>query len=237
MNDFTLSVNSEAPSIAGYILLGIWIVGIFAMIILVIKSSLRLRNLKNSALPLQTPEVRRLYYRSLGEMRIHRNIPIYSTAFLKSPIIVGLLKPCIYLPIHLISDYNESDMRYILLHELQHYKHKDAIANYLMNFAGVLYWFNPFVWFALREMRNDREVACDTSVLKMLEEDAYEDYGNTLINFAEKVSLTPFPFAAGLGGNMKQLKRRIINIASYEKPTFTKRLKGMTAYELTAVLQ
>ena len=236
MNDFTLSVNSEAPSIAGYILLGIWIVGILAMIILVIKSSLRLRNLEKSALPLQNKEVRRLYHHCLEEMRIHRDIPVYSTAFLKSPIIIGLLKPCIYLPIHLISDYNESDMRYMLLHELQHYKHHDAIASYLMNLAGVVYWFNPLVWYALKEMRNDREVACDTSVLKMLEEDAYEDYGNTLINFAEKVSLTPFPFAAGLGGNMEQMKRRIINIASYEKPTFTKRLKGMTAFVLTAVL-
>ena len=236
MNDFTLSVNSEVPSIAGYILLGIWIVGIFAMIILVIKSSLRLHTLEKSALPLQNPEVRKLYHRCLEEMGIHRNIPVYSTAFLKSPIIVGLLKPCIYLPIHLISDYDESDMRYMLLHELQHYKHHDAIANYLMNLAGVVYWFNPLVWYALKEMRNDREVACDTSVLKMLEEDAYEDYGNTLINFAEKVSLTPFPFAAGLGGNMKQMKRRIINIASYEKPTFMKRLKGMTAFMLTAVL-
>ena len=256
MNDFALSVNSETPSIAGYILLGIWIVGIFAMIILVIKSSLRLRTLEKSALPLQNPEVHRLYHQCLEEMGIHRNIPVYSTAFLKSPIIVGLLKPCIYLPIHLISDYilsrnansegvcitgypngcNESDMRYMLLHELQHYKHKDAIASYLMNLAGVVYWFNPLVWYALKEMRNDREVACDTSVLKMLEEDAYEDYGNTLINFAEKVSLTPFPFAAGLGGNMEQMKRRIINIASYEKPTFMKRIKGMTAFMLTAVL-
>ena len=236
MNDFTLSINSETPPIAGYILLGIWIVGILAMIILVIKSSLRLHTLKKSALPLQNQEVHRLYHRCLKEMGIHRNIPVYSTAFLKSPIIVGLLKPCIYLPIHLISDYNESDMRYMLLHELQHYKHKDAVASYLMNLAGVVYWFNPLVWYALKEMRNDREVACDTSVLKMLEEDAYEDYGNTLINFAEKVSLTPFPFAAGLGGNMKQMKRRIINIASYEKPTFMKRLKGMTAFMLTAVL-
>ena len=236
MNDFTLSVNSEAPSIAGYILLGIWIVGILAMISLVIKSSLHLRNLEKSALPLQNKEVRRLYHHCLEEMGIHRDIPVYSTAFLKSPIIVGLLKPCIYLPIHLISDYNESDMRYMLLHELQHYKHKDAVASYLMNLAGVVYWFNPLVWYALKEMRNDREVACDTSVLKMLEEDAYEDYGNTLINFAEKVSLTPFPFAAGLGGNMEQMKRRIINIASYEKPTFMKRIKGMTAFMLTAVL-
>ena len=236
MNNFTLSVNSETPSIAGYILLGIWIVGILAMIILVIKSSLRLRSLEKSALPLQNQEVRRLYHRCLEEMGIHRDIPVYSTAFLKSPIIVGLLKPCIYLPIHLISDYNESDMRYMLLHELQHYNHKDAVASYLMNLAGVIYWFNPLVWYALKEMRNDREVACDTSVLKMLEEDAYEDYGNTLINFAEKVSLTPFPFAAGLGGNMKQMKRRIINIASYEKPTFMKRIKGMTTFMLTAVL-
>ena len=256
MNDFALSVNSETPSIAGYILLGIWIVGIFAMIILVIKSSLRLRTLEKSALPLQNPEVHRLYHQCLEEMGIHRNIPVYSTAFLKSPIIVGLLKPCIYLPIHLISDYilsrsansegvcitgypngcNESDMRYMLLHELQHYKHKDAVASYLMNLSGVVYWFNPLVWYALKEMRNDREVACDTSVLKMLEEDAYEDYGNTLINFAEKVSLTPFPFAAGLGGNMEQMKRRIINIASYEKPTFMKRIKGITAFVLTAVL-
>lgn len=236
INDFALSVDSGTPAIAGYLLLGIWMIGIFAMSTSVIKSSLRLRTLEKSALPLQNQQVRRLYHRCMEEMKIHRNLPVYSSAFLKSPIIVGLLKPCIYLPIHVISDENESDMRYMLLHELQHYKHKDAFASYLMNLAGVIYWFNPLVWYALKEMRNDREVACDTSVLKMLGEDAYEDYGNTLINFAEKVSLTSFPFAAGLGGNMKQMKRRIINIASYEKPTFIKRVKGMTAFMLTAVL-
>ena len=236
MNNFALSVNKDTPSVTGYILLGIWIVGMLAMMILIIKSSLRLRTIKRSALSLQNPEVRRLYNKCLNEMKIARNIPVYSTAFLKSPIIVGLLKPCIYLPIHLISDYHESDMRYMLLHELQHYRHKDALANYLMNFVGVLYWFNPFVWFALREMRNDREIACDTSVLKMLEADDYEDYGNTLINFIEKVSSSPFPFASSLSGNMKQMKRRIINIASYEKPTFYKKLKGLTAFILIAVL-
>ena len=236
INDFALSVNKDTPSVTGYILLGIWIMGMLAMMMLVIKSFFRLRTLKKSALPLQNPEVRRLYNRCLNEMKITRNIPVYSTIFLKSPIIVGFLKPCIYLPIHLISDYHEADMRYMLLHELQHYRHKDAIANYLMNFAGVLYWFNPFVWFALREMRNDREVACDTSVLKMLEEDDYEDYGNTLINFIEKVSISPFPFASSLSGNMKQMMRRIINIASYEKPTFCKKLKGMTVFILTTVL-
>ena len=47
--------------------------------------------------------------RVVGTMQDKKDIPIYSTAFLKSPIIVGIWKPCIYLPIHLISDYNTSD--------------------------------------------------------------------------------------------------------------------------------
>ena len=236
MNDFTLSVNTEAAYNAGCILSGIWIAGILTMTLLAIKSSFRLRKLKKSALPLQNREVHRLYRRCLEEMGIRRDIPVCSTAFLKSPFIVGLFRPCIYLPIHLISDYNESEMRHILLHELQHYRHHDAFASYLMKLAGAVYWFNPFVWYSLKEMRNDREVACDTSVLKMLEEDAYEDYGNTLINFAEKVSLTPFPFVSSLSGNMEQMRRRILNISSYQKPTFIKRMKGMTAFVLTAVL-
>lgn len=236
INDFTLSVSRETPFIIGQILCGIWLVGILVMIILVIRSQQHLNTLKKSALPLQNKEVRRLYHDCLDELHITAYIPIYSTAFLKSPVVVGLFRSGIYIPIHLISDYHAKDMRYMILHELQHYKHKDALVNHVMNLAGILYWFNPFVWYALKEMRNDKEVACDTSVLKMLEPDCYEDYGNTLINFAEKISLTPFPFAVGLSGSKKQIERRILNIASYEKPSLYKRLRGATVFLLTTIL-
>lgn len=197
---------------------------------------LRFHNMKNSALPLQNPAVRRLYYECLDEMHIKKPIPIYSTAFLKSPIIAGLLKPCIYMPIHLISDYNANDIKYMLMHELGHYKHKDALVNYLMNIIGVLYWFHPLVWYSLKEMKNDREVACDTSVLKLLDEGDYEDYGNTLINFAEKVSLTPFPFSTGISGNMKQMQKRILNIANYHPASFRKTLHSAALYIIIAFL-
>ena len=236
MNDFALSVSRETPSIIGLILCGVWLVGILAMILLVIKSVFRLNAMKKSALPLQNKTVRILYHNCLREMNMKKNIPVYSTAFLKSPIIVGLFSPRIYLPIHLISDFNAADMRYMLLHELQHYRHKDALASYLMNFFGVLYWCNPCVWYALKEMRNEREVACDTSVLKLLDESDYENYGNTLINFAEKVSLTPFPFAAGISGNMKQMQQRIANISSYKKPSVFRKLKGFTAFVTIGVI-
>lgn len=236
MNDFALSVNSKAPSIAGYLLAGVWMTGMCIMILSLFKAALRLHILKRSALPLQNQEIRRLYHRCREELNIHRDIPVYSTAFLQSPVIVGFVKPCIYLPIYLISAPNEVDLKYMLLHELQHYRHHDALANVLMNLAGVVYWFNLPVRFALKEMRNDREIACDTSVLEMLDEGAYADYGNTLINFAEKISLASFPFSSGLGGNKNQIQRRIIHIASYEKPTFAKKLKGTVAFALMVLL-
>lgn len=232
MNEFTISVNSSTPTIIRSILLCVWIAGMFVVLVLVLKSSLQLRSLKRSALPLQNTTICKLYKQCLFEMKITRNIPIYSTAFLKTPIITGIFKTRIYMPIHLISDHQKTDVRYILLHELQHYKHKDSLANYLMFLTAILYWFNPIVWYALKEMRNDREIACDTSVLKMLDECDYEKYGNTLINFAEKISSSPFPFAAGLCGNIKQIKRRIISIASYKNPSFHKKAIGIIAFML-----
>jgi len=236
MNDFSISVSRRTPSTIGLILFILWCIGIFIMILLITKSMLRFHNMKNSALPLQNPAVRTLYYECLDEMHIKKPIPIYSTAFLKSPIIAGLLKPCIYMPIHLISDYNANDIKYMLMHELGHYKHKDALVNYLMNIIGVLYWFHPLVWYSLKEMKNDREVACDTSVLKLLDEGDYEDYGNTLINFAEKVSLTPFPFSTGISGNMKQMQKRILNIANYHPASFRKTLHSAALYIIIAFL-
>lgn len=247
LDDFTISVSNQTPSAAGIILLGIWLLGVLVMIALTIRTALRLQNIKRSALPLQTPAIRRLYRCCLEELHITKDIPLYSTAFLQSPVITGFLRPRIYLPIHIISDYNNADtgvdemnrlrpIRYMLLHELQHYRHKDTLAGYLMTLAGILYWFNPIVWIALGEMRNDREIACDSSVLNMLEPDSYEDYGKTLIHFAKKLSRPAFPFAAGLGGNMPQIKRRILNIAAYETPTAKKRLAGTAAFLTIAVL-
>lgn len=234
MNDFSITISQKAPSAIGFLLCALWIFGILILTALLIKSMLRLNAIKKSALPLQNPAVRRLYQECLSEMRLAKPVPVYSTAFLKSPMIAGLAKPRIYLPIHLISNYNANDLRYMLLHELGHYKHKDVPTRYLMNLIGILYWFNPFVWYSLKEMKNDGEVACDASVLRLLSEDDYEDYGNTLINFAEKASLTPFPFAAGISGSMKQMQKRVIHIASYRPASLRKNIRSALASAMIA---
>lgn len=235
-DDFALSVSSGLPSATGLILCGIWFTGMAVMLLFILKSEVRFHVWKKSALPVQNRAVRILYKDCLRRMKIKRKIPVYSTAYLKSPVIAGLFRPCIYLPIELISDFNGADLRYMLLHELQHYKHKDAIAGFFMNLFRVLYWFNPMVWLALKEMCSDREIACDTSVLNLLSECEYKEYGNTLICLAEKISRMPSLFSAGISGTMKQMQRRIANIASYQKPSFYKKVKGTAAFVIIAAI-
>ena len=236
INDFGISVTRNSASIAAYLPFALWVIGMLVMIFFMIKSKIRLYHLEQSALLLQNPKVKKLYQHCRKEMHIKRKIPVYSTAFMASPVMVGIFRPRIYIPIRLLSDFSESDIRYMLLHELQHYKHKDAFINCLMNIAAIVYWFNPVVWYALKEVRTDREVACDTYVLQMLDTDDYLDYGNTLLNFAQKTAFSPFSFAAGIGGNAKQIKKRILNIALYKPQTKRHKRKERLIFAALLVL-
>lgn len=231
INDFAVSVSTQIPTFIHILLVFFWSIGIFIMFFLLYRSVKQVKALHNSALPLQNEELNALYIECLNKVNSKHTIPIYSTAFLKSPVLAGFLHPRIYLPIHLISDFNagtinSTDIRYMLLHELQHYKHKDILIGYLINTVNVFYWFNPLIWYFLKRIRQERELACDSAVLQLLKETEYKSYGNTLINFAETIALSPFPFTMGISGNIKQLKGRILNIASFHQPTFKQKIHG-----------
>lgn len=231
INDFAVSVSTQIPTFIHTLLVFFWSIGIFIMFFLLYRSVKQVKALHSSALPLQNEELNALYIECLNEVNSKHTIPIYSTAFLKSPVLAGFLHPRIYLPIHLISDFNAgtisaTDIRYMLLHELQHYKHKDILIGYLINTVNVFYWFNPLIRYFLKRIRQERELACDSAVLQLLKETEYKSYGNTLINFAETIVLSPFPLTMGISGNIKQLKGRILNIASFHQPTFKQKIRG-----------
>ena len=231
INDFAVSVSTQIPTFIHTLLVFFWSIGIFIMFFLLYRSVKQVKALHSSALPLQNEELNALYIECLNEVNSKHTIPIYSTAFLKSPVLAGFLHPRIYLPIHLISDFNAgtisaTDIRYMLLHELQHYKHKDILIGYLINTVNVFYWFNPLIWYFLKRIRQERELACDSAVLQLLKETEYKSYGNTLINFAETIALSPFPLTMGISGNIKQLKGRILNIASFHQSTFKQKIRG-----------
>lgn len=236
MNDFTVSVSRSAPSMLGNLLFLIWMTGILVMTGITIKSLLLFHLLKKSALPLQDTTVTCIYQQCLKETKIFGEIPVYSTAFLKSPIMTGFFHPAIYVPIALISEGTKTEIRYMLLHELYHYKHRDSFVNGLMNLGRILYWFHPFIWYAQKEMEQDRETFCDSSVLDILSGNEYQEYGLTLLRHAQKVSSPSYPFASGISTSMKQLKTRILTIASYEQPSARKKVKSRAVFCILLLL-
>lgn len=233
--DFSVSVSRSASSALPIVLMSIWIAGMAFMTGITVFTSHKVKQLKDSSLLLQNKQIRVLFEACLKESGIKGDIPIYSSAYVKSPIAIGLWKPVIIVPIRILSEMTEKDIRYILLHELSHCKHKDLLVNKLMAFAQIVYWFHPVVWLAFHEMQNDREIACDSSVLSMLAPDNYLDYGNTLINFAERLSRFPYS-VAGIGGSKKEIRKRIISIAGFHRETRWCKLKSRMVFGIAAVL-
>jgi len=235
IQDFSISVSRSRifhlPAFLPYI----WGLGIGIVSILNLISDIKIRRIRRASLPLQNRQIRDLFDCCLSEMNMKKKIHLYSSAYLSSPMAAGLVKPVIIMPIHILSEFTEEEIRFILLHELNHIKHRDLFLNRFLALMQALYWYHPVVWIGLREMRKDQEVGCDLSVLSMLEENSYLDYGKTLIRFAENI-VSRLSFASQIAGPEKEIRRRIRCIASYRKESRWKQWKSRFLLTVTSLV-
>lgn len=193
----------------------------------------KIRTIKKSAQPLRDEEIERIFEQCIVNVQLRKKIILAKSHLLHTPITYGIFKPYIILPADIISDLSQSDIKYILLHELYHCRNKDTLINYIICAFQILYWFNPLIWFAFKELRNDREVACDISVLKVLDERDYVDYGKTIINFANKISQKPpLHLASEIGGTKQQIRKRIERIALFSIESKMLKIKSIIIFIL-----
>ena len=142
-------------------------------------------------------------------------LQIYLLKELPSPFLAGNR---IYVDARMVQD--EKKLSYMVLHEYCHYRNGDLLWVLLRNLCLVLYFYNPFVWVAVRYMKQDCELACDEAVLQMLQEEAQrKEYGYTLLALVGRqnhkaVDLT---ITTSMSGGAKRLKERIGMISSQKK--------------------
>lgn len=236
IQDYAVSKTSSSWDFVLFIMLCFWLLGILYLSYKMIKSFFALQNLKKSALPLQNALVLKIYEECIFKVGLKKYPKLYSTAFIKSPITTGFFFPAIFFPIHMISEQDDVAIRHMLLHELCHYKYKDILVGYFMSIAGMVYWFNPMVRLAIKDMKIECEIACDTSVLCLLGSDSYVAYGQTLLRFAEKFANFSSPFMAGLSGSMSQIKPRIVNISTFHHFSFHKYVKSCIIFLIISLM-
>lgn len=136
---------------------------------------------------------------------------IFEAKNLKTPFVLGLFHPKIYIP----SGLSEEEKSYIILHEQTHIRRFDNLVKMIAFLILCVHWFNPLVWAAFLLMSSDMEMSCDERVLKKLGSGIKHAYSTSLLSLAAGMHLiNGSPLAFGEGN----VKGRIKNILNYKKP-------------------
>lgn len=147
----------------------------------------------------------------------------------KSPFILGVLRPIIYLP----SSYEGETLDYVLLHEKAHLRRHDNLWKPLGYVILAIYWFNPLCWAAYILLCRDIEMACDEKVVCELDKEGKAAYSQALLNCSfpqKRIVVSP------LGFGEVGVKQRVKSILNYKKPTFAIILFGIVMVIIVAVL-
>lgn len=153
---------------------------------------------------------------------------IYESEFVDSPFVFGVVKPNIYLPMHM----DEGTAAYVIAHEHAHLARRDHWWKVLGYLVLALHWFNPLVWVAYILFCRDIELACDEKVVKGLDGAARADYSQALLSCAAtKRAVAACPLAFGEGN----IKMRVKSALHYRKPAFWVAAAAVLAVVIMAV--
>ncbi|MBK8700897.1 MAG: M56 family metallopeptidase [Saprospiraceae bacterium] len=95
------------------------------------------------------------------KLHIHKTIDIVESALVRTPIVIGHLKPMILFPLGAINRLNPDEVEAILAHELAHISRNDYLLNIFINLVESLYYFHPALWWLSSQIRLEREHCCD----------------------------------------------------------------------------
>jgi TonB family protein len=117
---------------------------------------------------------------------IGRRVRVLESVSVPVPLTWGILRPVVVLPDD-APEWPEARLATVLRHELIHVRRFDLLAQAVGQAACCLYWFQPLAWLALRQLRKERERACDDAVL--LAGVAPHDYAGHLMDLVRGVSI------------------------------------------------
>ena len=186
----------------------VWMAGVLAMVVYSVVSYTRLRRKLSVVVPLRDN--------------------IFIADDIKSPFVVGLFRPKIYLPCNL----GDKEQEYIILHEQHHIKRLDHVMKALAFLALAIHWFNPLVWIAFILAGKDMEMSCDEAVIRKVDNDVRADYSASLLTLATGrriIAGTPLAFGEG------DTKGRINNLSKWKKPAVWVVLLAVVACVVLAV--
>lgn len=160
----------------------------------------------------------------------NKKVSLFRSSLVNTPMLVGLFNPKIIIP---DVNYNEKQLRYILSHELIHLNRFDIELKWLAMLATSIHWFNPIMMLIRKEFNNICELSCDEAVIRNLNNDEKQEYGDTLIFTAAQYKYPSSKLQATMCAEKKTLRKRLLSIMNYNKKS---KLKILTSVLLLTVI-
>lgn len=194
----------------------LWACGGFVFLAAVVWRYRKLVRAIDGSEPIEEGPTRVLLEQIALELGLSKTPDLISTSAITSPFLLGVSRPRIVLPANILADFQETELRAVLTHELMHWQRRDTWIGWLQVLVQGVFWFHPFLWWANRQLRQQREYACDEAVLR-LGDITPENYGEAVVRV-----LTSSRGRSLVAGSLvgvfergEQLQERLENIMNY----------------------
>jgi hypothetical protein len=150
------------------------------------------------------------------QLGVRQAVKLVESLLVRVPMVIGQLRPIIYIPLGLINHLPASEMEAVLLHELAHIRRYDHLVNMVQQAAECLLFFNPgFLWISAL-IREERENSCDDIAIAHTRDRV--EFVRALVRFKEH-SIQGMTLA--FPGNKRQLLHRVLRISRQENKTLS----------------
>jgi beta-lactamase regulating signal transducer with metallopeptidase domain len=122
--------------------------------------AVHLRRMGRKAVPVQVTD-------GLKPLLMHNGhaVALCASDEVGRPSVMGFFRPRILAPPALLEQLSESELKQVILHEMEHLHRGDDWTNLLQKLALVLFPLNPALAWVERRVCAERELACDDRVL------------------------------------------------------------------------
>jgi beta-lactamase regulating signal transducer with metallopeptidase domain len=168
---------------------GLWLAGVSVIAIMRLRLWLRVRAAVRDSVPLSIPSA----------------VEIRSAPGLLEPGVIGLWRQTLLLPEGIMERLTPSEMQAVLAHELCHVRRRDNLLASIHMVVEMLFWFHPLVWWIGARLLDERERACDESVLSLGNQPRV--YAEAILNVCKLYAESPLVCVSGVTGS--DIKRRI----------------------------
>jgi len=165
---------------------------------------------------------------------IQHTIILLESSLIKTPMIIGMLKPMILVPLGLLSNLPPGQVEAILLHELSHIRREDYLVNLLQSFAEVIFFFNPAIIWISSLIREERENCCDDITIGLTKNK--KQFIHALVAFQEYTTLQANNgIAIAFAGRKKYLLNRVKRIIYNENKKLNAMEKGIFIFSIVLI--